>query len=80
MCMIETATQNKGTVFAYDEDGHDICVADHVVHNRKLYQVTALKHDVSGDGLYRETVYLHLMHVKTAKIKIIEDCDVALVN
>ena len=78
--MIETATENKGKVFAYDEDGYDICVGDHVVHNRKLYKVTALEHDVSGDGLYRETVYLELMHVKTTKIKIIEDCDVALVN
>ena len=78
--MIETATENKGKVFAYDEDGYDIRVGDHVVHNRKLYKVTALKHDVSGDGLYRETVYLELMHVKTTKIKIVQDCDVALVD
>jgi hypothetical protein len=40
--MIETATENKGTVFAYDEDGYDICVGDHVVHNRKLYRVQKL--------------------------------------
>ena len=78
--MIETATENKGTIFAHDEDGWAIAVGDHVVHNRKLYKVTALRHETSGDGLYRETVYLELMHVKTLKIKIVEDCDVALVE
>lgn len=78
--MTETATENVGTIFAYDEDGYEICVGDHVVHNRKLYRVQKLKHDVSGDGLYRETVYLELIHLKTTRIKIVEDCDVALVE
>lgn len=78
--MTETATENVGKIFAYDEDGYAICVGDHVVHNRKLYRVQKLKWDVSGDGLYRETVYLELIHLKTLRIKIVEDCDVALVE
>lgn len=78
--MTETATENVGKVFAYDEDGYEICVGDHVVHNRKLYRVQKLKHEVSGDGFYREHVYLELIHVKTTRIKIVEDCDVALVD
>ena len=78
--MIETATKNKGTVFAYDEDGYDICVGDHVVHNRKLYRVQKLMwSSVPSDG-YKEAVHLELIHVKTLKIKIVEDCYVALVD
>ena len=76
----ETATENVGTIFAYDEDGNSIVVGDHVVHNKKLYRVQKLKWDVSGDGLYRETVYLELIHVKSTRIKIVEDIDVALVE
>jgi len=78
--MTETATENVGTIFAHDEDGWAIAVGDHVVHNRKLYRVQKLKHETSGDGLYRETVYLELIHLKTLRIKIFEDCDVALVE
>ena len=78
--MIETATKNKGTVFAYDEDGYDICVGDHVVHNRKLYRVQKLMWSSDPSDGYKEAVHLELIHVKTLKIKIVEDCYVALVN
>jgi hypothetical protein len=78
--MIETATKNKGTVFAYDEDGYDICVGDHVVHNRKLYRVQKLMWSSEPSDGYKEAVHLELIHVKTLKIKIVEDCYVALVN
>jgi len=76
----ETAIENLGTIFAYDADGYEICVGDYVSHNRKLYRVQKLKWDVSGDGLYRETVYLELIHVKSTRIKIVEDKDVELLN
>ena len=78
--MIETATKNKGTVFAYDEDGYDICVGDHVVHNRKLYRVQKLMWSSEPSDGYKEAVHLELTHVKTLKIKIVEDCYVALVD
>jgi hypothetical protein len=32
-----------------------------------------------SDG-YKEEVHLELIHVKTLRIKIVEDCDVALVD
>lgn len=78
--MIETATENRGTIFAHDEDGWDIIVGDKVIRNRKLYQVEAMEWCVSGDGLYRETVHLTLRHLKTNKLIVVEDCDVALVE
>ena len=78
--MIETATENKGIVFAYDEDGYDICVGDHVVHNRKLYRVQKLMWSSDPSDGYKEAVHLELIHVKTLKIKIVEDCYVALVD
>ena len=78
--MIETATKNKGTVFAYDEDGYDICVGDHVVHNRKLYRVQKLMWSSEPSDGDKEAVHLELIHVKTLKIKIVEDCYVALVD
>lgn len=78
--MIETATKNKGTVFAYDEDGYDICVGDNVIHNRKLYRVQKLMWSSDPSDGYKEAVHLELIHVKTLKIKIVEDCYVALVN
>ena len=78
--MTETATENVGTIFAYDEDGYDICVGDHVVHNRKLYRVQKLIWSSEPSDGYREEVHLELIHVKTLKIKIVQDCDVALVN
>jgi hypothetical protein len=78
--MIETATENKGTVFAYDEDGNTICVGDHVIHNRKLYRVQMLMWSSEPSDGYKEEVHLELIHVKTLRIKIVEDCDVALVD
>ena len=78
--MIETATKNKGAVFAYDEDGYDICVGDSVIHNRKLYRVQKLMWSSDPSDGYKEAVHLELIHVKTLKIKIVEDCYVALVD
>ena len=78
--MIETDTRNRGKIFAYDEDGYDICVGDHVVNNRKLYRVQKLMWSSEPSDGYKESVHLELIHVKTLKIKILQDCDVALVN
>lgn len=78
--MIETATENKGTIFAYDEDGWAIAVGDHVVHNRKLYKVQKLKWSSEPSDGYAEKVHLELIHVKTLRIKVLQDCDVALVE
>lgn len=54
-CMIETATLNKGTIFAQDKNGECLVVGDKVMYNRKHYRVQSLEWDVSGDGLYHET-------------------------
>lgn len=78
--MTETATENKGKVFAYDEDGYAISVGDHVIHNRKLYRVQKLIWSAEPSDGYKEEVHLELIHVKTLRIKILQDCDVALVE
>lgn len=75
-----TTTTDPTKIFAYDMDGYGIAIGDMVTHNRKLYRVQGMRHDVSGDGLYRETVYLELIHHKTLKIKMVEDNEVELLN
>jgi hypothetical protein len=71
--MIETATENKGTIFAYDEDGNTVIPGDMVVYRRKLYKVEHMEHEISSDGLYDETVVLLLEHFKTGKQIVVED-------
>jgi len=78
--MIETATENKGTIFAYDEDGNTIIPGDMVVYQRKLYQVESLEHEVSGDGYYNERVWLFLKHVKTGEQITVEDFKVEVLG
>jgi hypothetical protein len=78
--MIETATENKGSIFAYDEDGNTIIPGDVVVYRRKLYKVEHMEHEISSDGLYDETVVLLLEHVKTGKQIVVEDFKVAVLG
>jgi hypothetical protein len=78
--MIETATENKGSIFAYDEDGNTIIPGDMVVYRRKLYEVEHLEHEISGDGNYTETVVLLLKHVKTGKHIVVEDFKVEILG
>ncbi len=78
--MIETATVNRGSIFAYDEDGNNIIPGDMVVYRRKLYKVESLEHEVSGDGNYEESVSLLLEHVKTGKQIVVEDFKVEVLD
>lgn len=78
--MIETATVNKGSIFAYDEDGNTIIPGDMVVYRRKLYKVESLEHEVSSDGNYEESVSLLLEHVKTGKQIEVEDFKVEVLG
>ncbi len=78
--MIETATENKGTIFAYDEDGNTIIPGDMVVYRRKLYKVEHLEHEISNDGYYTETVVLLLEHYKTGKHIVVEDFKVEVLG
>ena len=78
--MIETATENKGTIFACDEDGNNIIPGDMVVYRRKLYKVEHLEHEISNDGYYTETVVLLLEHYKTGKQIVVEDFKVAVLG
>jgi hypothetical protein len=58
--MIETATENKGSIFAYDEDGNTVIPGDMVMYRRKLYKVEHMEHEVYNDGCYTESVVLLL--------------------
>jgi hypothetical protein len=78
--MIETATENKGTILAYDEDGNTIIPGDMVVYRRKLYKVEHLEHETSNDGFYTETVVLLLEHYKTGKQIVVEDFKVEVLG
>ena len=78
--MIETATENKGSIFAYDEDGNTIIPGDMVVYRRKLYKVEHMEHEVSGDGYYNERVWLFLEHFKTGKQIVVEDFKVEVLG
>ncbi len=78
--MIETATENKGTIFAYDEDGNTIIPGDMVVYRRKLYKVESMEHEVSGDGYYNERVWLFLEHFKTGNQIVVEDFKVEVLG
>ena len=78
--MIETATENKGTILAYDEDGNTIIPGDMVVYRRKLYKVEHLEHETSNDGYYTETVVLLLEHHKTGKQIEVEDFKVEVLG
>ena len=78
--MIETATENKGTILAYDEDGNTIIPGDMVVYRRKLYKVEHLEHETSNDGYYTETVVLLLEHHKTGKQIVVEDFKVEVLG
>jgi hypothetical protein len=78
--MIETATENKGSIFAYDEDGNTIIPGDMVVYRRRLYKVEHMEHEVSSDGLYTETVVLLLEHHKTGKQIVVEDFKVEVLG
>jgi hypothetical protein len=78
--MIETATENKGSIFAYDEDGNTIIPGDMVVYRRKLYKVEHMEHEISSDGLYDETVVLLLEHHKTGKQIVVEDFKVEVLG
>jgi len=77
--MIETATENKGSVFAYDCEGYDICVGDTVIYRRKPYVVESKEHETSNDGYYTETVFLLLVDKETDKYIVVEDEKVKLV-
>ena len=78
--MIETATENKGSIFAYDEDGNTIIPGDMVVYRRKLYKVEHMEHEVSNDGCYTESVVLLLEHLKTGKQIVVEDFKVEVLG
>ena len=78
--MIETATENKGTVLAYDEDGNTIIPGDMVVYRRKLYKVEHMEHEISSDGFYTERVCLLLEHYKTGKHIVVEDFKVEVLG
>jgi hypothetical protein len=77
--MIETATENKGMIFAYDCEGYDICVDDKVIYRRKEYVVEHMEHEITTDGYYTETVYLLLTDKDTGKYVVVEDEKVKLV-
>jgi hypothetical protein len=78
--MIETATENKGTILAYDEDGNTVIPGDMVVYRRKLYKVEHMEHEISNDGYYTETVVLLLEHYKTGKQIVVEDFKVEVLG
>jgi len=78
--MIETATENKGTIFAYDEDGNTVIPGDMVVYRRKLYKVESMEHEVSRDGNYEESVSLLLEHFKTGKQIVVDDFKVEVLG
>jgi hypothetical protein len=77
--MIETATENRGMIFASDSDGYDICVGDTVIYRRKPYVVEWMEHEISNDGYYTETVFLLLVDKQTGKSIVVEDEKVKLV-
>lgn len=78
--MIETATQNKGCVFARDKYDYDVIIGDKVVHRKKTYEVVEMEHNVSADGYYTETVYLVLKSLDTDKTIVVEDNKVELID
>jgi hypothetical protein len=74
--MIETATENRGSIFARDKNDSDIIIGDKVVYRKKTYEVVKMEHDVSGD--YTETVYLFLKNPDTKKTVVVKDYRVEL--
>lgn len=78
--MIETATENRGSILARDRNDYDIIIGDKVVYRKKTYEVAEMEHDVSGDGYYTETVYLVLKNLETEKTVVVKDYQVELIN
>lgn len=78
--MIETATENRGSILARDRNDYDIIIGDKVVYRKKTYEVTEMEHDVSGDGYYTETVYLVLKDPETEKTTVVKDYQVELID
>ena len=78
--MIETATENRGCIFARDRNDWDIIIGDKIVYRKKTYEVTEMEHDVSGDGYYTETVYLVLKSLETEKTTVVKDYQVELID
>ncbi len=77
--MIETATENRGSISACDKEGYDICIDDTVIYRNKPYVVEAMEHEISSDGCYTETVVLWLDDKETGKHIVVEDEKVKLV-
>jgi hypothetical protein len=71
--------QNQ-SIFAYDKEGYDIVLGDHVVYRRHLYRVQKLNWSSDPSDGYKESVHLELIHLRTLKIVIVEDCKVMVVD
>lgn len=78
--MIETATENQGSILARDRNDYDVIIGDKVVYRKKTYEVEWMEHEVSADGYYTETVYLALKSLETEKTIVVKDYQVELID
>lgn len=78
--MIETATENRGSILARDRNDYDVIIGDKVVYRKKTYEVEWMEHEVSADGYYTETVYLALKSLETEKTIVVKDYQVELID
>lgn len=65
-------------IFAGDKAGETVIVGDIVSKKGKRYKVRDIIWDVSGDGLYEETVFLVVENTRTGKVKTFTDNAVSL--
>ena len=78
--MIETATENRGSIFARDKNDWDVIIGDKVTYRKKTYEVEWMGHEISHDGYYTETVYLLLKNPETEKTVVVKDFQVELID
>ena len=78
--MIETATENQGSIIARDKHDYDVIIGDKVIYRKKTYEVEWMEHEITADGYYTETVYLALKSLDTDKTIVVEDNKVELID
>lgn len=66
-------------IFAQDKYGQDLIVGDTVKKGQSKYSIKNITWEVSGDGYYHETVYLHCKNTRSGKKVVFEDKEVELV-
>jgi hypothetical protein len=65
-------------IFARDKYQQDLMVGDIVQKGRSKYLIRNITWEVSGDGYYHETVYLHCKNTRSGKKIIFEDSEAEL--